>query len=79
MAKSGFGNRVNVVFRYMRSFAFIAATVVWLVTFLRKEEPLKKEPNLETLRKLLELLNERIELTGRIAKRFRWWFRYSRT
>jgi hypothetical protein len=75
----GLGNQLNVVFRYMRPFTFIAATIVWLVTFLGKEEPVKKEPNLETLRKLLQLLSQRIELTRRIAKRFRLWFRYSHT
>jgi hypothetical protein len=74
-----FGSRSNVFFQYMPSFAFLAAALVWLVTFFQTEEPSRPVPDPENLRKLLELLNQRIEMTRRIAERFGLRLRYSRT
>ena len=73
-----FRGRFAAEFQVLHSFVFIGATLLWIVFFVQAEEPSRSEPDPENLRKLLELLDQRIEMTIRLTERFGLPFRLRR-
>jgi hypothetical protein len=73
-----YGTRFGAEFQFVRSLVFIGATLFWIVFFVQDEEVSRAGADPENLRKLLELVNQRIEMTVRVAERFGLPFRLRR-